>query len=92
MEPKRRRVEPFFVGLASATYSSEIIDQFERGQGVMSPGQLESLGQRLGWGIGYHVEEEIKARVAGGEKSGRVVLCVTHLGSIGNGNSVVEVV
>ena len=38
------------------------------------------------------VEEEVKARVAGGEKSGRVVLCVTHLGSIGNANSVIEVV
>ena len=38
------------------------------------------------------VEEEVKARVVGGEKSGRVVLCVTHLRSIGNTNSVIEVV
>ena len=42
-------------------YSSEIIDEFESGQGVEGPSQFESLNQRFGWDIGYNMEEEIKA-------------------------------
>jgi len=42
-------------------YSSEIIDEFESGQGVKGPSQSESLNQRFRWGIKYNMEEEIKA-------------------------------
>jgi hypothetical protein len=89
VEPKRRRVETSFVGLASATYPSEIADELEGGERVVGPGQFEPLGQGLGWGIGHDVEEEVQARVAGGEVGGRAVLGVAHGGCLVGGFVVV---
>ena len=59
IEPKRRRVEPLLVGFASATYTTEVTDEFECGERVVGPGFLDSLDGFVGWCGGDNMEKEI---------------------------------
>lgn len=70
VKPQRCCVKPFFVRLACASNSSEMADEFQRGQRVVGPRNRQTLDQIAGRRVGHDVEEEVEAWVAGGEKRG----------------------
>ena len=66
VKPKRRDVKPFFIRLSSASHTSKIKYQFQGGQRVIGPSQVQPLDQIIRQCIGHHVVEEVETRVPGG--------------------------
>lgn len=80
MEPERSGVEAFTVGFSGAADTTEVADEFEGGERVVPPGQLEALGEGFRGSIGNDMEEEIETGVSRGEEGSGHVLCKTHWG------------
>jgi hypothetical protein len=64
MEPKRRGIEAFLVRLAYTTNATQVTDEFECGEGVVSPGFLNPLDGLFRWRARNYMEKEIQARVS----------------------------
>lgn len=68
MKPESGGVEAFFVGLSGTADATEVTDEFEGGERVLGPSKFESLNECFRRSIRNNMEEEIEARVTGGEK------------------------
>lgn len=63
VKPECGGVETFTVGFSGTADATEVADEFEGGEGVVRPSQLEPLKEGLRGSVRDHMEEEIKAGV-----------------------------